>query len=263
MAEHWFGQKKKEYELAVADMNEAIRLKPVAACFERRGRILSDNGDNDNAISDYSEAIRLEGPDCSFLNNRGVAWKRKGEFDNALRDYDAGLKLEPQDVATLFNRGTVYLLQGSYDFALADFEQAIKFDAKFFLAYGGRANSYAGRGEFSKAITDFETSIRLSAKNSDIHSSFALFLASCPATDLRNGTRAFELAMKSRDLAKWKGAAAQDALGAASAELGDWQNAIKWSESAIEANKQPFMDSKYKERLALYRLEKPYRLSSK
>ena len=58
----------------------------------------------DNAIADYSEAIRLQ-PDYAFaFNNRGVAHKAKGDYDGALQDYNEAIRLQPDYALALNNR---------------------------------------------------------------------------------------------------------------------------------------------------------------
>src|SRR5262249_37864389 len=57
---------KKDYDGAIADYNEAIRIDPSQAltyhvvAYVNRARIYSDKKDYDRAIADYSEAIRLD-----------------------------------------------------------------------------------------------------------------------------------------------------------------------------------------------------------
>ncbi len=57
---------KKDYDGAIADYNEAIRLDPSQAltyhvlAYVNRARLYFDKEDYDRAIADYSEAIKLD-----------------------------------------------------------------------------------------------------------------------------------------------------------------------------------------------------------
>jgi len=66
-----FAQKLKgEPDRAIADLNEAIRLKPQDHCaFYNRALVWSDEGDNARAIADYSAAIRLNPKYAVAFNN--------------------------------------------------------------------------------------------------------------------------------------------------------------------------------------------------
>jgi tetratricopeptide (TPR) repeat protein len=64
MAYHSVGSidgNKDDYDSAIADFNEAIRLNPnFALAFKERGYAYYLKEDHDRAIADYSEAIRLD-----------------------------------------------------------------------------------------------------------------------------------------------------------------------------------------------------------
>jgi tetratricopeptide (TPR) repeat protein len=53
-----------------------------------RGNALSKKGDDNKAIIDYDEAIRLDPKFAPAYNDRGLVWYRKGDYDKAIADYD-------------------------------------------------------------------------------------------------------------------------------------------------------------------------------
>ena len=60
---------KQEYDRAIADYDEAIRLNPeVATAFNNRGNAYADKHLYDRAIADYDEAIRLNPRVCDRLH---------------------------------------------------------------------------------------------------------------------------------------------------------------------------------------------------
>jgi tetratricopeptide (TPR) repeat protein len=71
---------KGNYDRAISDYTEAIRLKPnYAKAYYNRGNAYREKGDYDRAISDYNEAIRLNPKDANAYHSRGVAYYHKGE----------------------------------------------------------------------------------------------------------------------------------------------------------------------------------------
>jgi tetratricopeptide (TPR) repeat protein len=69
---------------------KADRIKALvarAAAFDRKDQL-------DRAISDDSEALRLE-PQADIYNSRGELWWKKGDRPKALADFGAAIKLNP------------------------------------------------------------------------------------------------------------------------------------------------------------------------
>jgi tetratricopeptide (TPR) repeat protein len=93
--------------LAIADLDTVIRLDPKhTSALYGRGFAHHTKGDYDRAIADYNDAIRLgyksaDGP----LSYRGHAYFCKKDFGRAIADYDAALKINPKNVESLYARG--------------------------------------------------------------------------------------------------------------------------------------------------------------
>src|SRR5215475_13766723 len=74
---------RKDYDGAIADYNEAIRLDPSQAltyhvvAYVNRARIYFDMKDYDRAIADYGEAIKLDPKLAAAFNLRGLAYLNK------------------------------------------------------------------------------------------------------------------------------------------------------------------------------------------
>ena len=58
--------------------------------------------------------------------NRGVAYMSKQDFDNAITDFTEVIRLNPKDADAYGGRGTSYRKKGSFDNAIADLTQAIR-----------------------------------------------------------------------------------------------------------------------------------------
>ena len=53
----------------------------------KRGISYAKKGDYDKAIADYTEAIRLDPKDAAAYYNRGTSYAHKGDYDKAIADY--------------------------------------------------------------------------------------------------------------------------------------------------------------------------------
>ncbi len=89
---------KKEFDRAIADCNEVIKLTPnEPALFLNRGNVYNDSGQHDRAIEDYSQAIRFDPKNAVAFFNRGSSWEKKNNLRNALADYKIFSELKPSD----------------------------------------------------------------------------------------------------------------------------------------------------------------------
>jgi tetratricopeptide (TPR) repeat protein len=117
--------KKGDNDRAIADADEAIRLDPkYAIAYRNRADAYLLRDDNDRAIVDYSEAIRLDPKIAGAYVKRASAYLQKGGYDRAIADYSEAIRLDPKISQTYFNRGLLHLYAGSINKALADLKQA-------------------------------------------------------------------------------------------------------------------------------------------
>ena len=142
--------------------------RDLAAAFTIRGRAYRAKSDYDRAIADYTEAIRIEPNDVLAFYSRGIAYFNKKDYDRAIADYTASLRLAPGDVIALQNRGHAYQAKHEYDRAIADYSEAIRIEPKFAWAFNDRcyARAIAGR-ELPQALADCNEALRLVPN--DIH----------------------------------------------------------------------------------------------
>ena len=68
-----------------------------AGAFLDRGIRYASQKDYDKAIADFTEAIRLDGAFTAAYYNRGSAHKQKGDYRRARADFEEALRLDPGD----------------------------------------------------------------------------------------------------------------------------------------------------------------------
>jgi lipoprotein NlpI len=170
--------------------------------------------DFDRAIEDYNEAIRLKPDSAQAYNNRGVVYRAKGTFDKAIADFDAAIHLNPNDAAVLGNRGNTYAARGRFESAVTDFSSAIELKPDIAWLYVNRARVELSLGRAKVAIADATMALRLNPK--DAYAVIWLHLAHLQDTvdDVH------ELARNSAnvDHKKWPGPVVDLYLGATSPE---------------------------------------------
>ena len=112
----------------------------------------------DLAITNYSEAIRLRPDFAEAFNNRGYAYYHKGDWDKAIIDYNEAIRLKP-DYAKAYNN-LAWLLAVCSDANVRNGEKAVEYAKKACELSEWKdpenldtlAAAYAEAGDFEDAV---------------------------------------------------------------------------------------------------------------
>jgi tetratricopeptide (TPR) repeat protein len=88
-------------------------------------------GDEDEAIAAFDQAIEIA-PHSSFAYlNRGLAHRRNGDLDRALADLDRAVRQSPRSARAYYNRSLILRQRGDVRRARADEQRAIDLDPRY------------------------------------------------------------------------------------------------------------------------------------
>jgi tetratricopeptide (TPR) repeat protein len=93
--------------------------------YANRGVARVRGGDVAGAITDYTQALRLNPGDPEVYFNRGDAQVLAGDHASAIADFTRAIDASPGFARAIFNRGTVHMRVGNRRDALADWRAAI------------------------------------------------------------------------------------------------------------------------------------------
>jgi tetratricopeptide (TPR) repeat protein len=138
---------KGDYDRAIADYDQAIKLKPSAEAYFNRGNANLGKSHYDHAIDDYNQAIKLKADFAAAFDNRCWARAVVGILKSALADCNAALRLLPNNAATLDSRGFVFLKMTNFDAAVSDYDAALRTNPKLAFALYGRGLARVRNGD--------------------------------------------------------------------------------------------------------------------
>lgn len=98
----------------------------TAAEYLKLGIEYGKKGDLNQAISEFTSAIKADPDLAKAWYNRGLAYSKLNRRDLAIADYTKAIEQDSNYTAAFFNRGSSYYKTGKADQARADFEQCIK-----------------------------------------------------------------------------------------------------------------------------------------
>lgn len=155
VAYEWRGGDAYRPDLArsIADFTGAIRLAPADASLHMcRADCYTDIGEREKAIADYNEAIRLKPPVLKDLEDcyarRGRCYYVIGDYGESAADYTTVLQLNAKYWGAYESRGRAYAAMGEYEKAIADYTRETQ---SITLAYEGLTRIYDITGEKEKA----------------------------------------------------------------------------------------------------------------
>jgi lipoprotein NlpI len=194
-----------------------LSQRDLATAFNNRGNAYFGKGDDDHAIQDYSQAIRLNPTYSSAFSNLGLVYKFKGDFDRAIQNYEQAIRLNPTSVWGFAGRGSVYFAKGDYGHAIEDFDQAIRLNPRVSEVFKGRGLARFCSGQFALANADLAEALRLDP--SDIYAGVWIFLGeSKNSNDLKSIQGELRKRVPHPETGQWPGFVAGFFLGMVSAE---------------------------------------------
>jgi hypothetical protein len=123
-----------------------------------------DKNDNDGAIRLFTAIIDAK-PASPMLyydyGSRAIAYLRKGQEDQALADFSAAIKLKADDGDSYFRRGAIKFGRMDYQAAIDDLSVAIMSDPMNADAYNMRSFSYYRLMQNDKGAADTEKACAL------------------------------------------------------------------------------------------------------
>ncbi|MDR2178579.1 MAG: tetratricopeptide repeat protein [Treponema sp.] len=154
--------KQKRYDQAITDFTAALRINPNdAAAYNGRGNAYGEKEMYDRAIEDWTAALRIDPNYALAYYNRGVAYYLKGMYDRAIEDGTAALRINPNYTDAYYGRGNAYYLKGMDDRAIEDWTAALRINPNDAEVYYNRGHAYYGKRMYDRAIEDWTATLRI------------------------------------------------------------------------------------------------------
>ncbi|HOM17461.1 MAG TPA: tetratricopeptide repeat protein, partial [Thermoguttaceae bacterium] len=223
-----------------------------------RAEVYQEMDQFDKALAEVDEVLKQE-PDLGpAVRYRAVILAELKRTEEAVELMEDWVRRHPDDDTGRLQLASLYTSDNRPRRAIEVYTEILQKDAENAAAFRGRGDAYLNIGKHAEAIADYERALKLRPNDSGLLNNFAWVLATSPVDSLRNGKRALEMALKACELTQYKEAHILSTLGAAYAELGDFETAKKWSAKAVELGREDQKDQLRKE-LESYEQRKPVR----
>ena len=260
------------------------------------GLVLLQKGEIDDGIAHYRSALQMQPDSWDAEYNLGTALLGKGQLDEAILHCEKAVAMRPTDPDAQVSLGDALFQKGRIDEAMAHYQKAITVHPDHFLARYSLGHALLEKGELDSAIQVCRSALLLRPWDADCQTTLAIaleekgnpaeaiqhyqkalefapqsistltnlawLLATSQDASLRDGPKAVELAKQADRLVGGTNTLVLRTLAAAYAENGEFANAIRTAQSAMQLARMHGEDSlttDLVQQIALYRLGMPYR----
>lgn len=157
--------KKEDYKAVIRKVASMTEEDMGAEVLYIKARALQEIGENKDAISAYSKAIRKSPNDPRLYSNRGLSLGSTGELKRAILDFDKAIELDKSFEQAYVNRGVAKGALKDWNGAINDFSTAIRINPNYGAAWRNRGILRETVGDLKAACSDWRKANELGQKD--------------------------------------------------------------------------------------------------
>ena len=151
-----------DYEEAIASYDQALKFKPdYHEAWNNRGVALADLGRIEEAIASYNQALKFKPDFHEAWYGRGIALGKLGKMNEAIASYDKALKIKPDFHEIWFNRGIALGKLGKMKEAITSYDKALKIKPDDHEAWFNRGIALGNLGRLEEAIASYDKALKI------------------------------------------------------------------------------------------------------
>jgi tetratricopeptide (TPR) repeat protein len=148
--------------------DHVIKNHPSSRAYSARATLLRKEKKYNEAISHYTQAIKLNAIDHESYNNRANIYMDLNKFDSAFADYKQALRVKPNYYVAFDNLGAWYARRNIFDSALHYFNLVLKEKPDYKITYSNRALTFMSLKRYDEAIKDWQTFLTYEPNSPDV-----------------------------------------------------------------------------------------------
>ncbi len=230
-----------DFEAAAEAFLRAVEAAPASIRAKvNLAAALTPLGQVNRAIQLLEEAVALGPGNATALFNLALLLEDQGDLEGAAERLKSAVSYAANDIEMIYRLAQVSERLDRVDDALAAYERIIQLSPELPFAHVGRAQALLDAGQYAEAGVALETAHEGFPDSGLVTHALARFLAAVPLLEMRDGSRALQLAqVVFQSNPFWRHA---ETVAFALAETGDCATAAEWTAALLEETEIPASD---------------------
>jgi len=145
--------------------------------YNNLGSAVFQKGREDEAITCFQMALKLQPDNLEAHNDLGNALREKGQVDEAIVEFRKALEIQPSYVHAHYNLGIALAQKGLLDEAIAQFRKTLEIQPGYLVAYNNLGIALAQKGLADEAIVEFRKALEIQPDYANAHYNLGMVLA--------------------------------------------------------------------------------------
>ncbi|HEY5768055.1 MAG TPA: tetratricopeptide repeat protein [Candidatus Udaeobacter sp.] len=164
-----------ETDQAIDHYRQAVTLRPdYTEAHYNLGRLLVEQGQFNDAIAHYERAAAINPADAEAQNNLGVTLFGIGRPDDAIAHYQKALEIRPHYAEASCNLADALIAKGDFDGAIARYKACLAAIPDQEEAQYNLASALLRKGRTDEAIVEYQKVLQMQPESADAHANLGI-----------------------------------------------------------------------------------------
>ncbi|MDD3585583.1 MAG: tetratricopeptide repeat protein, partial [Thermoguttaceae bacterium] len=248
---------------AIAIFTELINKHGITTLYYYRAIIYLSTKNYKKALNDINQCLSKDTQMTEAIQLKAMIYLQQENYEDAIRILETLKNRNPKDMSFVCQLAYAHAKKGDIDQSLKILSEQLskekeKDNVELLRCKGDILLMY---GRWADTVATYDTILKKDPKDSGILNNYSWLLSTSPDKSVRNGKKSLEFALQAAELTYYAEAHILSTLGAAYAELGQFDTALKWSNKAVEIATREQHDrlDDLKKEAESYKAKKPWR----
>ncbi|MGN0030459.1 MAG: tetratricopeptide repeat protein [Candidatus Gastranaerophilaceae bacterium] len=162
--------KNEQYELAVENWNEVLKLNPEYEIdYFKLAYAQDEIGKDKEALKNYRKYLKTNPNNAATYNNIGVIYKNREDYKKAIQYYKKAHKADTEEILYINNLADAYYKNEQYELAVENWNEVLKLNPEYEINYLNLAYAQDEIGDLNSALVNCCKFIENNPNDSNIY----------------------------------------------------------------------------------------------